>query len=132
PSMASNPNRNAITSQAGSTVFGFVNNSVMVQLPGQPGIKPLTFAGTINFSVDTSLYTLKQQNFSCGEVKILFFSFCLGQLLGNLFYNIIFLFIYNTLMQIFGQIIHQVIMAFLMIPISGMADIFKQGVEVLS
>lgn len=132
PKMAPNPTRPAITSQASTTVYGFVNNSVMVQLPGQPGLKPLTFANTINFSVDTSLYTLKQQSFSCGEVKILFFSFCLGQLLGNLFYNVIFLFIYNTLMQIFGQIINQVIMAFLMIPLSGMADIFQQGVNVLS
>jgi defect-in-organelle-trafficking protein DotA len=132
PSMTSNPDRNAITSQAASTVFGFVNNSVMVQLPGQPGLKPLTFANTINFSVDTSLYTLKQQSFACGEVQILFFTICLGQMLGNLFYNVIFLFIYNTLMQIFGQIIHQVVMAFLMIPLSGMADIFQQGVKVLS
>lgn len=132
PSMASNPQRNVIDGQQSSTVYGFANNSVMVQLPGQPGLRPLTFANAINFSVDTSLYTLKPQNFECGKVTIGFFDFCLGALLGKLFYNVIFLFIYNTLIMIFGQVIHQVIMAFLMIPLSGMSDIFTQGVRVLS
>lgn len=132
PNMTADAKRPAIAGLQSSTVYGYVNNAIMLQTPGQPGLKPLTFANTINFHVDTSLYTLQQQSFSCGKVQILFFSFCLGQLLGNLFYNIIFLFIYNTLMQIFGQIINQVIMAFLMIPLSGMADIFKQGVQVLS
>ncbi|MFJ1269453.1 type IVB secretion system protein DotA [Legionella lytica] len=132
PNMTANPNRPAVPSLQSSTVYGFINNSVMMQTPGQPGLQPLTFANTINFHIDTSLYTLQQQSFSCGKVQILFFSFCLGQLLGNLFYNVIFLFIYNTLMQVFGQIINQVIMSFLMIPLSGMADIFKQGVQVLS
>ncbi|MGC1182143.1 type IVB secretion system protein DotA [Legionella sp.] len=132
PTMAANPNRYAVTSLAASTVFGFVNNSVMVQMPGQPGLAPLTFANTINFSVNTSMYALQQQTFSCGQVKIMFFSFCLGSLLGNLFYNIIFLFIYNTFIALFGQIINQVVMAFLMIPLSGMASIFKQGVQTLA
>lgn len=131
PSMASNPNRTPILGLGSSTVYGFVNNSAMIQLPGQPGIQPLTFANTINFSVKTSLYTLKQQKFSCGQIKIMFFKVCLGQMFGDLFYNVIFLFIYNTLLLIFGQIIEQVVMAFLMIPLSGMADIFKQGVQVL-
>ncbi|USQ14327.1 type IVB secretion system protein DotA [Legionella lytica] len=132
PNLTANPNRPAVAGSQSSTVYGFINNSVMMQTPGQPGLKPLTFANTINFHVDTTLYTLQQQSFSCGKVQILFFSFCLGQLLGNLFYNVIFLFIYNTLMQVFGQIINQVVMAFLMIPLSGMADIFKQGVQVLA
>lgn len=132
PAMAGNPNRAAISGVQASTVYGFVNNSVMVQLPGQPGLQPLTFANTINFSVDTSMYTLQQQSFSCGKVEIMFFSFCLGQMMGNLFYNVIFLFIYNTMMQMFGQIINQVVIAFLMVPLSGMADIFQQGVQVLS
>ncbi len=131
PSMAPSTKREPVLGLASSTVYGFVNNSVMVQLPGQPGIKPLTFANTINFSVNTSLYTLKQQSFSCGEVKIVFFHVCLGRMLGDLFYNVIFLFVYNTLLLIFGKIIDQVVMAFLMVPLSGMADIFKQGVQVL-
>ncbi|MCE0722373.1 MULTISPECIES: type IVB secretion system protein DotA [Legionella] len=114
-----------------STVWGFLNNSLMMSTPGQPGIKPLTFANTINFSVNTSLYRLERQNFSCGEVKP-FFSICLGQILGNIFYNIILVTIYNLFLDIFGQIINSVVMAFLMIPLQGMATIFQQGLQIIA
>lgn len=131
PTMSGSPRRNAILTQAATSVYGLANNSIMVQLPGQPGLKPLTFANSISFSVDTSIYTLPEINFPCGEVKP-FFSICLGAIIGNVFYNGIFLFVYNALMTMFGQIINEVVMAFLMIPLSGMADIFRQGVEVLA
>ncbi|HHF7352124.1 TPA: type IVB secretion system protein DotA [Legionella anisa] len=123
-----------LTVQSGagsSTVWGFLNNSLMISTPGQPGVKPLTFANTINFSVNTSLYRLERQNFSCGEVKP-FFSICLGQILGNIFYNIILVTIYNLFLDIFGQIINSVVMAFLMIPLQGMATIFQQGLQIIA
>ncbi|HHF7366952.1 TPA: type IVB secretion system protein DotA [Legionella bozemanae] len=116
---------------ASSTVWGFLNNSLMMSTPGQPGVKPLTFANSINFSVSTSLYRLERQNFSCGEVKP-FFSICLGQILGNIFYNIILVTIYNLFLDIFGQIINSVVLAFLMIPLQGMATIFQQGLQIIA
>lgn len=86
----------------------------------------------MTFSVDTTSLQLKPQNFDCGGVTIIFFRFCLGWMFGNLFYNVIFLFIYNFFIAIFQQIINQVIMAFLMIPLQGMAQIFQQGVTAIS
>jgi len=115
-----------------TSVYGFINNSMMVQLPGQPGLAQLTFANKINFSVDPKPYYLTEQTFDCGAVKIIFFSFCLGRMMGNLFYNTIFRYIYNFFLTIFQQIINQVIMAFLMIPLQGMADIFKQGLQTVN
>jgi defect in organelle trafficking protein DotA len=132
PDLKPNPKRDLVSGQESSTVYGFINNSVMVQLPGQPGLKPLQFANMINFSVDTTMYYLQHQNFDCGRVKILFFSFCLGQMFGDLFYNYIFRYIYNFFLTLFAQIINQVIMAFLMIPLQGMADIFKEGLKTIS
>ncbi|KTC92515.1 type IVB secretion system protein DotA [Fluoribacter dumoffii] len=120
-----------VDSAPSSTVYGFLNNALMMQTPGQPGVKPLTFANSINFSVNTSLYRLERQNFSCGEVKP-FFSICLGQILGNIFYNIILVTIYNLFLDIFGQIINSVVMAFLMIPLQGMATIFQQGLQIIA
>ncbi|KTD71375.1 type IVB secretion system protein DotA [Legionella tucsonensis] len=117
--------------QSSSTVYGFLNNSFMMSNPEQPGVKPLTFANSINFSVSTSLYRLERQNFSCGSVKP-FYSICLGQILGNIFYNIILVTIYNLFLDIFGQIINSVVMAFLMIPLQGMATIFQQGLQIIS
>ncbi|WP_392538742.1 type IVB secretion system protein DotA [Legionella sp. 227] len=117
--------------QSASTVYGFINNGLMMQTPGQPGVQQLTFANSINFSVNTSLYRLQRQNFSCGEVKP-FFSICLGQILGNIFYNIILVTVYNLFLDIFGQIINSVVMAFLMIPLQGMATIFQQGLQIIA
>ena len=125
-------NLNIVESYNSSTVYGLINNSMMMQLPGQPGISKLNFANTINIKPDTTLYTLSAQQFSCGTVKILFFSFCLGQLLGNLFYNVIFLTLYNILMTVIGQLIQQIVFSFLMVPLTGMMDIFKQGIATLS
>ncbi len=124
-------NMTAVEGTPSSTVYGFLNNALMMSTPGQPGVKPLTFANTINFSVNTSLYRLQRQNFSCGEVKP-FFSICLGQILGNIFYNIILVTIYNLFLDIFGQIINSVVMAFLMIPLQGMATIFQQGLKIIA
>lgn len=132
PNLNSSSALNAVSNQGSSTVYGFINNSLMMQAPGQPGLAPLTFSNMIHFTVDSQMYYLQEQNFECGQVKILFFSFCLGQLLGNLFYNYMFRFVYNAFLAMFQQIINQVIMAFLMIPLNGMASIFKQGVQTLS
>ncbi len=123
---------NVVNSLASSSVYGFIQNSMMMQVQGQPGLAPLQFANMIHFSVDPQTYYLKEQNFDCGSVKILFFSFCLGRMMGNLFYNAIFLYIYNVFLMLFSQIINQVIMAFLMIPLQGMATIFQQGLQVVS
>lgn len=122
---------NAVGGTDSSTVYGFINNALMMQTPGQPGVQPMTFANSINFSVSTSLYRLQRQNFSCGEVKP-FFSICLGQILGNIFYNIILVTVYNLFLDIFGEIINSVVLAFLMIPLQGMAAIFQQGLAIIS
>lgn len=132
PDLKPNPQRSYVGDLQSSTVYGFINNSMMIQLPGQPGLQPLQFANMIHFNVDNTMYYLKHQEFDCGRVKVLFFSFCLGQMMGDLFYNYIFRYIYNFFLAIFAQIINQVIMAFLMIPLQGMADIFKQGLHTIA
>ncbi|MGL5743389.1 MAG: type IVB secretion system protein DotA [Legionella sp.] len=123
-----------VTGNASSTVYGFMNNSLMMQTPGQPGVKNLTFGGSINtFTPDTTGLLLSTATFDCGSVSLgIFGSFCLGQIIGNLLYNKIFLTIYNFLMNAFGKIINQVIMAFIMIPLKGMGVIFQQGLTTIS
>ena len=125
-------NNQAVVDQGSSTVYGFVANSTQIQLPGQPGIQPLQFANIINFSVSNHMYYLEQQNFDCGYVKTFVFSFCLGALLGDIFYNGIIYVIYNALVFFFQQFIQQVVMSFIMIPITGMSAIFKQGLATIS
>ena len=127
PSLKDDAQRKVISNLQSSTVYGFVNNSVMVRLPGQPGLAPLQFANMMKFSISTEQYYLPKGEFDCGRVRILFFSFCLGRMFGNLFYNAIFRNIYNMLLKLFSDIINQVVMAFLMVPLEGMKEIFKAG-----
>jgi defect in organelle trafficking protein DotA len=115
-----------------STVYAFLNNAMMMQTPGQPGTKPLTFASKPNFSVNADLYKLKTQDFDCGKVKILFFSFCLGRMMGNLFWNVLLVPVYNAFLAVFGEILQTVLMAFLQIPLQGMADIFSQSINIIA
>jgi defect-in-organelle-trafficking protein DotA len=132
PDLKDNAERAAVQNQGSSTVYGFINNSVMVRLPGQPGIDPLQFANMMKFSVSQEMYYLPHQDFDCGRVRIIFFSFCLGRMFGNLFYNAIFRHMYNFFLKLFSQIINQVVMAFLMVPLEGMKLIFKAGLVKVS
>lgn len=132
PSLKDDAQRKVVNNLQSSTVYGFINNSVMVRLPGQPGIAPLQFANMMKFSISTEQYYLPKGDFECGRVRILFFSFCLGRMFGNLFYNAIFRNIYNMLLKMFSDIINQVVMAFLMVPLEGMKEIFKLGLVKVS
>ncbi|WP_065236269.1 type IVB secretion system protein DotA, partial [Legionella santicrucis] len=114
-----------------STVFGYLNNGLMVQTPGQPGLQTLTFADDINFQVQPQLYYLKQQSFSCGSVKP-FYSICLGGWIANVVYNWIIVPLYNMFILMFGNIIGAVIGAFLETPLKGMAEIFQQGLYIIA
>lgn len=126
-------NRTIIGDPIGSsTVYGFINNSMMVQIPGQPGMKKMTFANTVHFNPGTQMYYLPPHSFPCGNVKTFTFTFCLGGLLGDIFYNGVIMVMYNALVFFFQQMIQQVVMAFIMIPIDGMAYIFKDGLNKIS
>lgn len=133
--MTSAPDLNArkpLSTSDASTVYGYIQNAMSVTLPGQPGTKPLTFANFMAFNVDVSSYRLQKAHFDCGRVTTFIFKFCLGSLLGNIFYNLIFYPIYNTLLTWFMTIVNQVIFAFVMVPVQGMAAIFKQGLTTIS
>lgn len=121
-----------ISGKESSTVFGYIKNAMSITLPGQPGLAPLTFAKFVMFNVDASAYRLERQNFECGRVTTFIFKFCLGNLLGNIFYNMMFYPIYNILLTWFMTIINVVVMGFVQVPVQAMAVIFKHGLEVLS
>lgn len=116
---------------ASSTVFGFITNSSLVSLPGQPGLTPPPFAMKFNIDINLGQFQLQSQNFPCGSVKIMFFSFCLGSLLGNIFYNIIIKNLFNFFLSMVSPIINAVVMSFLAAPLIGIGQIFQQGVAII-
>ncbi|RMX05144.1 type IVB secretion system protein DotA [Legionella jordanis] len=116
---------------ASSTVYGFLHNSMMVQLPGQPGQNPPQFAMKFNINIDLSKFQLPSQDFPCGELKIMFFHMCLGSLMGEVFYNLIIRNIFNFFLNAIAQIINAVIMTFLSVPLLGIAATFRAGVAMI-
>lgn len=124
-------NMQYMTGSSASTVYGFLNNSLMMQTPGQPGLQKMTFANDINFTVQPELYYLKFQSFSCGGVKP-FYTICIGRIIGDVVYNVIIVPIYNSFVFMFGNIIGAVIGAFLETPLKGMAEIFQQGLYIIA
>lgn len=121
----------AISGIGSSTVYGFVNNSVLVNLPGQPGMTPPQFAMNFNMNIQVGQFNLPSQDFPCGKVKIMFFSFCLGELMGNIFYNLILKNIFNFFLNMMAQVVNVVVMTFLAAPLYGMANIFREGVAII-
>ncbi|WP_367606413.1 type IVB secretion system protein DotA [Legionella sp. W05-934-2] len=117
-----------ITGQQSATVFGFITNSLKVQLPDQPGFKPPSFNLQIKIDLDGSLLYLPSQNFSCGHVPLLG---CVGRLLGNLFYNDMIRVFLNFFLDLISKLLDTVIFAFISLPLEGIAEIFKQGVSII-
>jgi len=116
-----------------TTVYGFINNSMAMSKIGQPGLTPdFQFANLVNIKVDTSKDRLPDTGFPCGEVKIVFFKFCLGRLLGNIFYNAIFKPVFNFFMDLFEGLIKSVIYGLLTVPLEGMSYIFRDGMKILT
>ncbi len=129
----SKQNLTAQTGSASLTVYGFVNNSLMVRQAGQPGAyNQMTFDNMLSVNVSPQNTYLKPMSFGCGNVKTFMFSFCLGGLLGDIFYNGVIMIIFNAFIFFFGQIIQQMVMAFIMIPLQALAQIFQAGLQMIA
>nr|MBA2656734.1 type IVB secretion system protein DotA [Tatlockia sp.] len=121
----------AIAGIGSSTVNGYVNNSVMVNLPGQPGMKPPNFAMKINIDVNFGQFKLEAQTFPCGEFGIWPLKFCLGRILGDIFYNGILRSLFNLFLSILSPFINVVVQTLLVAPLVAIAQIFQQNVAII-
>ena len=121
----------ALNGPASATVYGFINNSMMLQLPGQPGMKAPQFAMDITIDFDAGAFKLPTQDFGCGNVKTFMFSFCLGGLLGNIFYNIILVNVFNYFLTYVVAIINGIVLIFLMMPLQAIAGLFQVGIKAI-
>ena len=124
--------RNTIIGIASSTVYGYTNNSTILKLPGQPGMEPLKFANEINLKIDDSTTSLPKMNFDCGAVNFGLVKPCFGRIMGDFYYNFLLRNVYNIIIAIASVFIKKAIIAFLILPLTGMAAIFKAGLNIIS
>lgn len=124
PNLDSLTDHPPVSGLGSSTVYGFVNNSVMVQLPGQPGLTTFPkFAMKINMQIPPIL--LPDVDFDCGRVLFV----CFGRFLGDLFYNKIIKNVLSALIFGIAKFINLAVIAFLTLPLLGMSQIFIYGVS---
>lgn len=120
-------NHNAVSGQEATTVYGFITNQSLVNLPGQPGLVPPAFAMHFNLNVQTAPPKLPTMNFPCGRAS--WFTGCIGSALANIMYNVVIVNVYNKFVSMVVPVLNQVIISFLELPLSGIAQIFHHGVS---
>ena len=120
---------NLINGPLSATAYGYINNAIMVQLPGQPGLTPPSFSMNFNIKYSTNNMRLPTINFGCGNVKTFVFTFCLGGLLGDIFYNLIMVNVFNYFILYVVQFINQMMMQFMVLPLMVVAGIFINAVK---
>lgn len=118
----------SVNGKQSSTINGFVQNSVLINLPGQPGTSKMQIARFPQYELFTQVQPLPQIEFDCGWV---WFG-CLGRALGDLFWNKMVLGIYEGFLKILSPIITSVVNTFVMIPLQAMSGIFVDGLKTLS
>ncbi len=131
------------TTGSSSTVFGFINNSAMIQMPDQPGLAPLTFATKIIFSTSGKLWPdIPELNgVGChwywGEVynpigpNIPAIG-CIDDKISNFLYNTFVAGIVNQFSTFIFSAIQATMNAILWLPLQGIAVIFQQGLDLIS
>ena len=120
-----------IPGQAASTVYGFINNAMMIQLPGQPGIAPPQFnLPTLRVTSDMPInMTLPRVNFDRGSVWLIK---DLGRTLGNTFYNDGIRVVINAMMYGINIATKAVIEGCVYVPLYIMSGIFTDAVAILT
>ena len=124
-------NPTALGEPSASTVYGFIDNSSILAIPGEKGTSRLSFANLMKFDFKNQNTSLPPANFPCGGVHLLFVTICIGEMFGTILYNGIMV----PMMQLVGTLlmplIEQLIMSVLTVPLAGIGEIFKQGIDIL-
>lgn len=118
--------------RSSSTVFGFINNAMVLYTPGQPGMKPPKFEMNLNLNLSGSLNLIPEKEFEdCGFKFPPLIGFCVGRWVANMLYNWIFRNIMNFFLGLVIGAINSLVFMVIALPLQGIAGIFRDGVSVI-
>jgi len=120
-----------VTDPQTSTTYGYLINTAILHIAGQPGNHAGKFANVMNFNFSNQSSSLPPANFGCGGVHILFFTLCIGEILGTVIYNGVISPLMSFFQNLLMGFIEQLIMGMLTIPLEGLAQIFHEGMDIL-
>ena len=111
-----------------STVFGFIYNSAMITLPGQPGFTAPTFDINLDLAPPTNSIQLQQLSFECGNVAYIG---CIGETIATALYDGIVQPIFSSVLNWINSVFSQIVQAFLSVPMQAIGSLFVSGVSYL-
>lgn len=126
---ASNPK----TIDPSSTVQGFSTNAMIIQIPGgQVPFKVTKFKMPLVLEMKADLSTLPKYSFPCGRVGFKYIGgVCLGEILGDAFYNNFIRWIINIFVSYSAQLENDMLMIALYTPLKMISVIFTNGVNII-
>lgn len=125
PADNNNPEIKAVSGTNSSTVYGFVTNSLMMQLPGQAGNQAPKFVLDLSPNFTVKGFELPEASIPCDGFM------CIPTKVAEVIYNYVLRYMFQTLINAVMTVINTVLMLFLTLPLLGMGEIFKACVDIL-
>lgn len=125
--------KNSKSIDPSSTVEGFRTNGMIIQIPGgQVPFNVTTFKMPLVLEMKPDLSTLPKYNFPCGRIGFKYVGGpCVGQILGDAFYNNFIRWIINIFVSYTAQLENDLLMIALYIPLKMISVIFTNGVNII-
>lgn len=114
--------------QASSTVIGFLNNSMVLKLPDQPGQTPPKFIFKLNLDFTPDIPAMKQRTNSCAYTWSTWYK-CLAQDIVDQLYNFIIVRLVNGIVFGITAATETVVYAIMILPLMALTVVFQNGVE---
>ena len=125
------PPIDAIDKTPASSLFHYLQNATVIQLPGSPPPQELAFANMMHVHFAHTSFQMPPASFSCMGIHIIV-EICIGRWIGEIIYNVVI----NTVISFFTSLLETLVYGFLMtalsIPLQAFAAIFKVGIQMLS
>ena len=120
----------AMSGTASSSVFNYLQNANVIQIPGLPPQAPLAFANMMHIHFNDTNMQMPNANFSCMGIWIIT-ELCVGRWLGEIFYNVIINTVISFITSLLASMIYSFLMSAVSVPLSSFAAIFKVGVQMI-
>lgn len=120
----------AMSGPASSSVFNYLQNANVIQIPGLPAQKPLAFAKMMHIHFNDTNMQMPNANFSCMGVWIIT-ELCIGRWIGEIFYNVIINTVISFVTSLLASMMYSFLMSAVSVPLSSFAAIFKVGVQMI-
>lgn len=116
---------------AASTAIGFIYNSLVMQIPGQPG---LSLTKLPDVQIPVQLDNVKEKTFTCprdGELGWPLSSFCPKRDIPDAAYNGMVVPVVNVIIGFVNNVLNQLIRGMILTPLMIMGDLMQSGVAFL-